>query len=69
MSSDVSVPGGWGVIGIELIFADDLQHAGYLRFRTTYSDGSGRALGFGSYVESVFSWESGFCWPRAGVFP
>jgi len=24
-----------GVIGIELIIADDLQHAGYLRFRTT----------------------------------
>ncbi len=24
-----------GVIGIELIFADDLQHTGYLRFRTT----------------------------------
>jgi hypothetical protein len=29
MSSDVSVRGGWGAIGIELIFADDLQHAGY----------------------------------------
>jgi hypothetical protein len=26
MSSDVSVRGGWGVIGMELIFADDLQH-------------------------------------------
>ena len=34
MSSDVSIRGGWGAIGIELIFADDLQHAGYLRFRT-----------------------------------
>jgi len=30
MSSDVSVRGGWGVIGIELIFADELQHAGLL---------------------------------------
>jgi hypothetical protein len=27
MSSDVSIRGGWGAIGIELIFADDLQHA------------------------------------------
>jgi len=25
MSSDVSIRGGWGAIGIELIFADDLQ--------------------------------------------
>jgi len=35
MSSVVSVRGRWGAIGIEVISADNLQHAGCLRFRTT----------------------------------